>query len=110
MATEAKLSKIMTEPLPQILAGIEDSIRAAYEAAEDARKAALEARRAGEQAASIAQIRAEEAATKAAAALPSDLVKKVLSSWNFLAFIVLVVLASVVGSVAISLGLFTLFP
>jgi hypothetical protein len=51
---EVKPKKIMTEPLPQILDEIEDSIRLANEAARDARKAAEEARRAGEKAATEA--------------------------------------------------------
>jgi methyl-accepting chemotaxis protein len=47
--TETK--KIMTQPLPQILDEIEDSIRLANEAAQNARDAANEARQAGEKAA-----------------------------------------------------------
>ena len=54
--------KIMTQPLPQILDEIEDSIRAANEAVKDAREAAEEARKAGEKA-------ANEAARVAAAAI-----------------------------------------
>jgi hypothetical protein len=54
MVTEMKPKKIMTQPLPQILDEIEDSIRLSNEAAADARKAAEEARRAGEKAASEA--------------------------------------------------------
>ena len=51
---QAKPDKIMTLPLPQILNGIEDSIRLADDAAKDARKAAEEARQAGKKAASEA--------------------------------------------------------
>lgn len=47
--------KIMTQPLPQILDDIENSIRLADEAADNARKAAEEARRAGEKAAKEAE-------------------------------------------------------
>jgi uncharacterized protein (UPF0147 family) len=61
MANEKRASKIMTEPLPQILEEIEDSIRAATEAAKDARKAAEEARKAGEKAANEAARVAAEA-------------------------------------------------
>jgi hypothetical protein len=61
MANEKRASKIMTEPLPQILEEIEDSIRAANEAAKDARKAAEEARKAGEKAANEAARVASEA-------------------------------------------------
>ncbi len=61
-ATEAKSpKKIMTQPLPQILDEIEDSIKLADEAAKDARKAAEEARRAGEKAANEAARVAGEA-------------------------------------------------
>lgn len=61
MADEKRASKIMTEPLPRILDEIEDSIRAANDAAKDARKAAEEARKAGEKAASEAARVAAEA-------------------------------------------------
>jgi hypothetical protein len=49
-----RTEKIMTLPLPQILDGIEDSIKLADEAAKDARNAAEEARLAGKKAASEA--------------------------------------------------------
>ena len=58
---EVKPRKIMTEPLPQILDEIEDSIRLANEAAKDARKASEEARKAGEMAAGEAARVAAEA-------------------------------------------------
>ena len=58
---EVKPKRIMTEPLPQILDEIEDSIRLANEAAKDARKAAEEARKAGETAAGEAARVASEA-------------------------------------------------
>jgi F0F1-type ATP synthase membrane subunit b/b' len=51
---EVPQKKIMTQPLPQILDEIEDSIRKADEAARDARMAADEARQAGEKAANEA--------------------------------------------------------
>jgi hypothetical protein len=54
MANEAQPKKIMTQPLPQILDEIEDSIRLANEAAKNARDAANEARKAGEKAANEA--------------------------------------------------------
>ncbi len=62
MLREEKTKKIMTQPLPQILDEIEDSIRLADEAAKNAREAAEEARKAGEKA-------ANEAARVAAAAI-----------------------------------------
>jgi len=61
MTTEAQPKKIMTQPLPQILDEIDDSIKLANEAAKDARKAAEEARRAGEKAANEAARVAAEA-------------------------------------------------
>jgi hypothetical protein len=64
MASEKTAPKIMTEPLPRILDEIEDSIRAANEAAKDARQAAEEARRAGEKAASEAARVAAEAISR----------------------------------------------
>lgn len=56
--------KIMTQPLPQILDEIEDSISLANEAGKDARKAAEEARLAGEKAANEAARVAAEAIAK----------------------------------------------
>ncbi len=61
---EVKPKKIMTEPLPQILDEIEDSIISANEAAKDARKAAEEARQAGEKAANEAARVAAEAISR----------------------------------------------
>ena len=58
---EVKLKKIMTQPLPQILDEIENSIRLADEAARNAREAAEEARKAGEKAAKEAERVASEA-------------------------------------------------
>jgi hypothetical protein len=61
MANEIETKKIMTQPLPQILDEIEDSIRLANEAAKDARQAAEEARKAGEKAANeAARVTAEK--------------------------------------------------
>jgi transcription antitermination factor NusA-like protein len=54
MSDTSDIKKIMTKPLPEILADIEDSIRLADEAAKNAREAALEARKAGEKAANDA--------------------------------------------------------
>jgi methyl-accepting chemotaxis protein len=60
-ATEPKPKKIMTQPLPQILDEIEDSIRLANDAAKNARDAANEARKAGEKAANeAARVAAEK--------------------------------------------------
>lgn len=54
MTNTGDVKKIMTKPLPEILAGIEDSIRLSDEAAKNAREAALAARKAGEKAANDA--------------------------------------------------------
>jgi hypothetical protein len=60
-AAEPKPKKIMTQPLPQILDEIEDSIRLANDAAKNARDAANEARKAGEKAANeAARVAAEK--------------------------------------------------
>jgi hypothetical protein len=64
VVTEMKPKKIMTQPLPQILDEIEDSIRLANDAAADAHSAAEEARRAGEKAASEAARVAADAIAK----------------------------------------------
>lgn len=56
-----KPKKIMTQPLPQILDEIENSITLADEAAKNAREAAEEARKAGEKAANEAARVASEA-------------------------------------------------
>lgn len=58
---EEKPKKIMTQPLPQILDEIENSIRLADAAAKNAREAAEEARKAGEKAAKEAERVASEA-------------------------------------------------
>lgn len=63
VAREEKPKKIMTQPLPQILDDIENSIRLADEAAKNARDAAEQARKAGEKAA----LEAERVATEAIA-------------------------------------------
>ncbi len=61
MVNETETKKIMTQPLPQILDEIEDSIRLANDAAKNAREAAEEARKAGEKAASeAARVAAEK--------------------------------------------------
>lgn len=63
MVNEMETKKIMTQPLPQILDEIEDSIKLANEAAKNAREAAEEARKAGEKAANeAARVVAEQIA------------------------------------------------
>ena len=50
-------------------------------------------------------IKAEEALKKAEEALPAAVLRKVLSSWEFLALLILTIVGSVVAAIAISLGL-----
>ena len=73
MANETESKKIMTQPLPQILDEIEDSIRLANEAAKNARDAADEARKAGEKAAGEAARVAAEKISKVEQAAKSAL-------------------------------------
>jgi hypothetical protein len=73
MADEIETKKIMTQPLPQILDEIEDSIKLANEAAKDARQAAEEARKAGEKAANEAASVASEKISKVEQAAKSAL-------------------------------------
>ena len=102
--------KIMTKPLPQILDELEEYIRRVEEAVRQARAAARESREAAAQAKVAGEKAAAEAAAKAEAAIPRALVRKILSSWEFILIISVVVLASVFGSIAISVGLSSLRP
>ena len=81
--------KILTKPLPQILDEMESIIESAAEAA---RKAAE------------ADAKAEEALSKAEEALVAAKTKTPLS-WQIIITMILVVLGSIFGAVAISLGL-----
>lgn len=76
--------KILTKPLPQILDEMEANIR---EAADAATKVA------------------EEAVAIAQGAIPKTLVRKIIASWDFLAVLLIVLLASIMGAITISLGL-----
>jgi len=62
------------------------------------------AKKAGEAAAAAARA-AEEAGAKAEAAIPAALVRKVIASWEFKLFMIIILLASIMGAVSISLGL-----
>ncbi|MFC1870629.1 hypothetical protein ACFLYE_05135 [Chloroflexota bacterium] len=75
--------------------------------AEEVAKAAERAAGRAEQVAEAAETAAEVAIKKAE---PVVFVKKLLSSWDFIIFVVLVILAAVFGSVAISIGLSSLGP
>ena len=123
-------SEILTKPLPQILEEIERSIKLANEAAQGAKKAAEQARRsanevaakaeavtksaeemarqareAGKTAAEEAIRMAEGAFRKAEAALQPTLVRRVVSSREFLTIIILVFMCAVFAGMSISLGL-----
>jgi len=90
--------EIMTKPLPAILGEIEHTLTLTAEAAKDARKAAEEARAAGEEALKASQI------------VPKQIIRKIVSSWDFLVILIVIFLASVIGAVAISLGLSLMRP
>lgn len=85
MADE-KLPKIMEEPLPQILQELEKSINTAKEAATDARKAAEEVKQASQ-------------------VIPRELIRRIVTSKDFLIFMVILILATIMSAVSISLGL-----
>jgi len=102
--------KIMTKPLPQILDDLEEYIRLVEEAVRQARAAAKESMEAAAQAKAAGEKAAADASAKAEAALPMALVKKVLSSWEFRLIILGVLCASIIGSIAISVGLSGLHP
>ena len=95
-------SEILTKPLPQILAEMEEKLKAAAEATTKADGAARKAEEAA--------LKAEEAIRKAEEALPAKIARKVLASWEVMAIIILTILGSVFAAVAISLGLGLLGP
>ena len=70
----------------------------------DTIKEATETAQAAKQAAGQAAAMAEEAIRKAEEAKEAA-VRKVLASWEFITIIVIIILGSVIGAVAISLGL-----
>jgi hypothetical protein len=98
--------KILAEPLPQILKEMDENVKRATEAAvqaavQEATAQINEARKSIEE----NTRKAEEALKKASEALPSELVKRVLSSWQFMSMLILFFLAAVFAATAISLGL-----
>ena len=78
-----------------------NATRAAAEAAARAEEAAKTALKASEEAVG----KAEEAVKKAEEAYVATLVKKVLSSWEFITTIAIIIIGSVFAAVTISLGL-----
>jgi len=78
--------------------------------AEEAKKAAEEAAARAEEVARVAEKAAEEAVAKAEAAIPRALVRQILSSREFMLFIVAVILGAVWAAVAISVGISTFLP
>jgi hypothetical protein len=103
--TSDEVPKIMSKPLPQILDELEEYIHLVEEAVRQARAAAGESKEAAAQAKAAGERAAAEAATKAEAAIPRSLVRKILTSWEFILTIVVVLLASLFASIAISVGL-----
>jgi uncharacterized membrane protein len=87
MAEEIKPDRrVLDEPLPVILAELGRNIEVAKTAAKEAREAADEAKEASKQ-------------------MPKEFARKVISSWEFLSLLIVAVLATIVASVAISLGI-----
>jgi hypothetical protein len=74
-------------------------------AAEKAQKVTESAAARAEKVAREAEKAAEEAVSKAEAAVPAALVRKVLASWEFKMFLVIVLLASVMSAISISVAL-----
>jgi hypothetical protein len=104
-AKPIKAPEIMTKPLPQILAELEDYIGRVEEAVRQAKIAAKESREAAARAKEAGEKAAAEAAAKAEKAVTRDLVRRIVSSWEFLLIVGAVVLGSVYASIAISVGL-----
>ncbi|MFC1989384.1 hypothetical protein ACFLVW_02295 [Chloroflexota bacterium] len=80
----AEPPKILTKPLPQILDEMESNIRSAADTA--------------------AKV-ANEALAMTEGAIPKTLVRKILASWDFLVILIVVLLAAIMGAVALSLGI-----
>ena len=76
----------MTQPLPEILQELQASINDAKDAAKEARAAADEAKAAGK-------------------SITRDFIRKLLSSKEFLALMILIVLGTLFAAIAITLGL-----
>jgi len=58
-----------------------------------------------EEAAAASTKEAKEATAMAEEALTKTLVKKIIHSWEFIAFLLIIVLASIFSAISISLGL-----
>ena len=99
-------TKILAEPLPQVLSEIDDSIKKAADAAvkaavEEANKQLEESKKSIEE---IAK-KAEEALARSADSLSAEVVKKALKSWQFTSTLILFFLATLFASVTISLAI-----
>ena len=106
-------SKILDEPLPRILADMDENIRrtaqaairaAVEEATTKIEEVARQAKEAADLAAEAAR-RAEEAYAKASEALPAELIRRLLGSGQFLLILILLFLGTVFAAAALSLGL-----
>ncbi|MFC2052653.1 hypothetical protein ACFLT4_08040, partial [Chloroflexota bacterium] len=78
-----------------------DAQSAAEEAIRKAQEVELAAREAADTAAKVA----EEAMAIAEGAIPKTLVRKIIASGDFIAILLIVLLASIMGAVLISLGI-----
>jgi hypothetical protein len=85
MTEEKHSDKIMVQPLPEILRELQASINDAKDAAKEARQAADEAKLASKD-------------------VPRELIRKMLTSPEFLIMMVVIIVATVIGAVAISVG------
>ena len=81
----------------------------AKSAAEEAIRRAQEVELIAREAANMATKVANEAFEIAGGAIPKSLVRKIIASWDFIALLLIVLLASIMGAVAISLGLSLLY-
>ena len=77
----------------------------AKSAAEEAIKRVKEVELAAREAAEAVARMAQDARAIAEGAIPRALVRKIIASWDFLAFLLIALLASIMGAVAVSLGL-----
>jgi hypothetical protein len=104
--------QILTKPLPQILDEMDANSRAAASAAKQAEAAARKAQetegsilKAAEQAVAESQRFTTEAIEKMQDALVEATKRKVIASWEMTTLLLVLVLAAIFASVAISLGL-----
>jgi hypothetical protein len=86
VADQGKSEKIMNQPLPEILQELQVSINAAKDAAREARAAADEAKLASRD-------------------ITKEFIRKILTSWDFLILMIVMLLATITAAITITLGL-----